>query len=406
VRAGLAAVEDRGLLGLDGDDLHAGLALLEHLADAGDGAAGADAGDDDVDRAVGVAPDLLGRGLSVDLGVGGVGELRAMTAPSGSATISSALATAPFMPLAPSVSTSSAPSPQQGAALLAHRLGHGQDEAVAAGRAHEGQGDAGVARGGLDDGAAGLQLTGGLGASIMATPMRSLTEAPGVEELELQQDGRPGPAASMIRLIRTSGVLPNIAATLAVAATVGPVAVALAIAAGAVSTALTAAEVATTGAVATAAVSAATGGGVGGFDDDVASAILATAFGADAFDFLEAVVDELAFGGAHGREGDLASGACGAVCGGACFALEAHELLFAVAFDVEHGVGEVLVLGEEAADDDVLEGVEGGALFADEDGGFGDFESDDDDVAEADGLGLAAGCEALDEALGEFLGAG
>jgi hypothetical protein len=161
-----------------------------------------------------------------------------------------------------------------------------------------------------------------------------------------------------------------------------------------------------TGAVATAAVSAATGGGVGGFDDDVASAILATAFGADAFDFLEAVVDELAFGGAHGREGDLASGACGAVCGGACFALEAHELLFAVAFDVEHGVGEVLVLGEEAADDDVLEGVEGGALFADEDGGFGDFESDDDDVAEADGLGLAAGCEALDEALGEFLGAG
>ena len=38
-----------------------GLALLEHLADAGDRAAGADAGHEDVDGAVGVVPDLLGR---------------------------------------------------------------------------------------------------------------------------------------------------------------------------------------------------------------------------------------------------------------------------------------------------------------------------------------------------------
>ena len=38
-----------------------GLRCLEHLADAGDGAAGADAGDEDVDVAVGVAQDLLAR---------------------------------------------------------------------------------------------------------------------------------------------------------------------------------------------------------------------------------------------------------------------------------------------------------------------------------------------------------
>ena len=47
--------------------LHARLAALEHFAHAGDRAAGADAGDDDVDLAVGVAPDFLGRGLAVDL---------------------------------------------------------------------------------------------------------------------------------------------------------------------------------------------------------------------------------------------------------------------------------------------------------------------------------------------------
>src|SRR5699024_1009570 len=75
VRAGLAAVEDRGLLGLDGDDLHPGLALLEHLAHAADGPAGADPGDHGVDRAVGVRPDLLGGGAAVDLDVGGVVEL-------------------------------------------------------------------------------------------------------------------------------------------------------------------------------------------------------------------------------------------------------------------------------------------------------------------------------------------
>ena len=39
-----------------------GLAWLQHLADAGERAAGADAGDDHVDLAAGVAPDLLGRG--------------------------------------------------------------------------------------------------------------------------------------------------------------------------------------------------------------------------------------------------------------------------------------------------------------------------------------------------------
>ena len=60
---------------LDRDDLDRRLAALEHLAAAGDRAAGADAADQDVDLAVGVAPDLLGGRPAVDLRVGRVLEL-------------------------------------------------------------------------------------------------------------------------------------------------------------------------------------------------------------------------------------------------------------------------------------------------------------------------------------------
>ena len=70
-----AARQHRRGVRLDGDALEAGLARLDHLAHAGDGAAGADAGDQDVDLAVGVAPDLLGGGPAVDLRVGRVLEL-------------------------------------------------------------------------------------------------------------------------------------------------------------------------------------------------------------------------------------------------------------------------------------------------------------------------------------------
>src|SRR6202044_1612098 len=75
VRAGLAAGENRGAGRLDGDQLEGGLAGLDDLADARDGAARADAGDDDVDLAVGVLPYLLSGRPAVDGGVGGVREL-------------------------------------------------------------------------------------------------------------------------------------------------------------------------------------------------------------------------------------------------------------------------------------------------------------------------------------------
>ncbi len=84
---------------------------LDVARDAGDGAAGADTGDQDVDAAVGVVPDLGAGGGLVDRRVGG-GSRTAAAARGGRdqlSTISFALAIAPFMPLAPSVSTSFAP---------------------------------------------------------------------------------------------------------------------------------------------------------------------------------------------------------------------------------------------------------------------------------------------------------
>ena len=60
VRAGSAAGQDRAVGRLDGDDLETGLPCLQHLAGAGDRAAGADAGNEDIDRPVCVVPDLFG----------------------------------------------------------------------------------------------------------------------------------------------------------------------------------------------------------------------------------------------------------------------------------------------------------------------------------------------------------
>jgi hypothetical protein len=110
VRAGIAAGQDRAVGRLDRDDLETGLPGLQHLADAGDRAAGADAGDEDVDLSVvsfQISSAVVWRWIS---GLAGFSNCWGMIAPGWSAASSSALAIAPFMPFGPSVSTSSAPS--------------------------------------------------------------------------------------------------------------------------------------------------------------------------------------------------------------------------------------------------------------------------------------------------------
>src|SRR5436190_827398 len=67
--------DDRAGDGLHGDRLEARLPLLDDLAHAGDRAAGADAGDEEINFAIRVIPDLLGCRAPVDLRVGGVLEL-------------------------------------------------------------------------------------------------------------------------------------------------------------------------------------------------------------------------------------------------------------------------------------------------------------------------------------------
>src|ERR671913_687002 len=163
VRTGLAAVEDGGLLGLHGDHLDPRLATLEHLADPRDRPPGPDAGHDDVDGTVGVLPDLLRGRLAVDLGVCLVGELpsedRALALGD---DLLGARDRALHALGAGGEDELGAVGAQEGPALLAHRLRHGEDDLVAASGPHHGQGDAGVPRRRLDDGAAGRQLTGGL----------------------------------------------------------------------------------------------------------------------------------------------------------------------------------------------------------------------------------------------------
>ena len=73
--AGRLALEDRGLCGLHGDALDGGLLLLEEAGSAGDGAAGANACHDEVDRPLGVCPNLGAGGLVVGLRVCGVHKL-------------------------------------------------------------------------------------------------------------------------------------------------------------------------------------------------------------------------------------------------------------------------------------------------------------------------------------------
>ena len=135
--AGAALGNHRADGRLDRHDLHARLARLEHLADAGDRAAGADAGHEDINLPGRIPPDLLGRGAAMDFRIGRVLELL------GDEIATVALrpnlrpaARAPVMPSAAGVRMSfGAQRFQQPAALQAHALGHRHLQFVAARRA-------------------------------------------------------------------------------------------------------------------------------------------------------------------------------------------------------------------------------------------------------------------------------
>jgi hypothetical protein len=91
--------------------------------------------------------------------------------------------------------------------LRGHLVGHDEDAAVAAPGGHDGEADAGVAGGALDDRRARPSSPSRSAASIIATAGRSLTLPPGlrISSLAISGQGRSRP----IRSRRTIGVLPT-----------------------------------------------------------------------------------------------------------------------------------------------------------------------------------------------------
>jgi hypothetical protein len=178
--------------GLDRDRAEARLALLEHLRDARDRAARADAGDQRVDASVGVGPDLLGRGPAVHLGVGEIAELlRHVGVRDLVADLHRLLDRGGHALRGIGQHELRAERAQHRAPLRAHRLGHGQDDVVALHGRHERERDAGVAAGRLDDhGDARLDQAVALGGLDHREADPVLDAIRGVPALELRDDPR------------------------------------------------------------------------------------------------------------------------------------------------------------------------------------------------------------------------
>ena len=202
VRAGSAAGEHVAVRGLDGHGPEARLARLDVLADAGQRAAGADAGDENVRLAIGVVPYLRAGGLKVDLRVCGVVELLQDEAVGRLALQLLGLGDGALHAVrARRQNNLRAVGEQQNAALHAHRLRHGEDDAVSLDRGHKRQADAGVAAGGLDQhGFAGLDLAIALGGLDHGQADAVLHAAGRVAALQLGDYGGGGSLGDPVQL--------------------------------------------------------------------------------------------------------------------------------------------------------------------------------------------------------------
>ena len=193
MRARRAAREDRRARGLDRDDVDVGVAGLEVATHAGDGTAGAHACDEDVDRPIGVLPDLgAGRGL-MGGGVGRVGELAGDPAlRRGCRQLFGACDSALHARGARGEDELGTVGGQEGAALGTHGLGHGDDQAVATRGGQRGEAHAGIAARGLDDGVAVVRCDAArrLGLVQHVERYAVLDGAGGILALELDEDAR------------------------------------------------------------------------------------------------------------------------------------------------------------------------------------------------------------------------
>ena len=127
--------------------------IFDVTGDAGDGATGADAGHEHVNGAIAVVPDFRTGGLEVDFGVGGIVELARHE-------VLGRIALSDFFGFGDRTGHAfgglgedqlSSEHGHDPTSLDRHRLGHRQDQLVTPGCGGEGQSDAGVAGGGLNN---------------------------------------------------------------------------------------------------------------------------------------------------------------------------------------------------------------------------------------------------------------
>ena len=189
LRAGLAPAEHRGLVGLHRDDLKVRKRLAQPQGGAGQRAAGADGRDEDVHAAAGVAQNLLRRRRAVRRRIGGILELLGDQAAGMFVAQRLGAADCAGHALGAGGQDQFRPvSRQKTAALDAHRLGHRENETVPLQRRRQGQTDARVAAGRLNDQRPGLQPALAFGRLNHRQPHAVLHAAAGIEILGLRQN--------------------------------------------------------------------------------------------------------------------------------------------------------------------------------------------------------------------------
>ncbi len=185
-------------LGIGGHDLDVGVLRLQVSADTRDRAAGAGAGNEVGDPAVGLGPDLGTGGQFVGLGIVGVGVLVRPERSRGLAE----------HPLGRGVvrrrvvggdgdgahDDLTAVGPQQIDLLGCHLVGDDEDAVVAPLGGHDGEPDTGVARRGFDDRPARLQEPVAFRSVDHRDGRPVLDAPPGIGRLDLRHDrgGKPG----------------------------------------------------------------------------------------------------------------------------------------------------------------------------------------------------------------------
>src|SRR6185369_3185689 len=178
--------DDRTLFRFDryGDDFLP-LAVFDVTRDTGDGAAGADAGHQDIDAAIGVVPDFGAGRFFMDLGIGRIFKL---------------LRQEVFVRFGTGGQDQiGAKRCQYAAPLDAHGFRHGQGQLVATGGGHVSKSDAGVAGGRFDDLDARPQNTALLGVPDHVGSDAALDRIGGVAPLDFCQDGGFWTADNMIQ---------------------------------------------------------------------------------------------------------------------------------------------------------------------------------------------------------------